>query len=226
MRSRDRIAIGYTDPGTVDGRFASALFGLGVNRGQLFTTLIHQSGSMLARQRNMIAAQFLDQTNAAWLLMLDADVVLSIEAFDLLCATVHDQTRPVVSGLYFALGHGEPWPRPVPTLYRIDAEGNHVPIFDYPANSIIEVESAGAGCLIVHRSVLEAIRRDRPIDVGPEWCWFHEGPYAGGEGWIGEDLTFCNRIRAAGYPIHAHTGAVLPHHKAHWIAEAQYRANL
>ena len=46
-----------------------------------------------------------------------------------------------------------------------------------------------------------------------------------GEGngkWLSEDLLFCDRVQRAGIKIHAHTGAVMPHHKSMWVVESHY----
>jgi GT2 family glycosyltransferase len=39
---------------------------------------------------------------------------------------------------------------------------------------------------------------------------------------LSEDLLFCDRVQRAGIKIHAHTGAVMPHHKSMWVTEAHY----
>ncbi len=221
MRSRDRVAIGWLDPGAVDGRWAADLLRLVRSR----DSVLHEStirvlcNGLLSRGRNELARTFLDRTDAAWMLMLDTDHQVPVSAFDKLIGAAHDADRPVVSGLYFAAYPGGPYPTPVPTIYRVGADGRGVPVHDYPVDSVIEIDACGAGFLLVHRSVLDAIRSDAPADER-DWCWFADGPVGGA--WMSEDITFCSRLRAHGVRLHAHTGAVLAHHKEFWLDDRHH----
>jgi hypothetical protein len=40
---------------------------------------------------------------------------------------------------------------------------------------------------------------------------------------VSEDLTFMQRLRAAGVQVHAHTGSVLPHIKRYVLTDAHHR---
>lgn len=221
MKSRDKIAIGWADPGLVDGAFCVSLMMLSsVRRDRIGATIRVEGSGLISRQRNEIVSHFLDKTDDAWLLMLDADEELSIAAFDALVGAVHDVERPIVAGLYFgAFNDTSAYPRPVPLLYRAVGEG-YEPIHDYPVDALIEVDSAGTGCLLIHRSILEHLRTLATDNEGRDWCWFNDGPIGGR--WYGEDIIFCRRIKAAGFPIHAHTGAVLPHRKRFWQTERHH----
>lgn len=219
MRSRDRVAIGWLDPGTVDGRWTADLIRLVRSR----ESLLHEStiriacNGLLSRGRNELVRTFLDRTDAAWLLMLDTDHQLPVIAFDKVIAAAHDAERPVVSGLYFAAYPGDLYPTPVPTIYRLTAEGRGAPIHDYPPDSVIPIDACGAGFLLAHRSALDAIRSSA---VEPDWCWFADGPVGGA--WMSEDITFCAQLGKHGIPLHAHTGAVLPHHKDYWLDDRHH----
>ena len=53
-----------------------------------------------------------------------------------------------------------------------------------------------------------------------EWSWFHEGPSADNSTWMGEDVTFCEHLKAAGIPIYVHTGAKIGHVKGtHYVLD-------
>lgn len=219
MRAADRIVLAWCDPGVVDGAFAIDIARLYAERRDRIAAPMRVSGGLIPRQRNEAAALFLT-TNAQWLMMVDSDQRISIEAFDLLVDAVHDELRPAVSGLVFAAYPGDLYPTPVPTIYRTAEDGLNAPITDYPTDSLIEVDGAGGGFFIVHRRVLEAIRDSAPDDAR-DWSWFRSGPLH--NRWLSEDHFFWRQVRHHGFPIHAHTGAILPHRKSYWLDDRHHK---
>jgi GT2 family glycosyltransferase len=151
---------------------------------------------------------------------MDSDEQLSLEAFDKLIEAAHDKERPIVAGLVFASFEiGQPYPQPVPTIFQ-DAPEGFLPLNNYDKDSLFQVDAAGTGCLLIHRSVLETMRENADPHQGDSWCWFWDGPIDGI--WIGEDLQFCRRVRSLGFPIYVHTGAILPHSKSYWLDDRQH----
>lgn len=224
MKSRDRVSIAWIDPGQVDGAFMTSIIEVVRARSERVDGIIRIEGGLLSRQRNEVVKTFLDHTTAEWLFMIDSDEQLSVQAFDKIVGTAHADLRPVVAGLYFGT-----WPspgllpKPVPHLYRQADDGvSVVPVVDYRQDTVIEVDAVGTGCVMVHRSVLEAIRENADQHEGDAWCWFRDLPLNGL--WLGEDLYFCRRIRSLGFPIHAHTGATLPHRRRYWLDDRQFLA--
>lgn len=229
MRIKDRVAVGWIDGGTVDGRFATDMLNLFTARSSKVSTVIRIEGSLLSRQRNELVASFLGGTGD-WLLILDTDESISLEAFDRLIEAAHDVERPVVAGVYFAAWRSEGiYPQPLPMIFRRNSTGRYNPVLDFPENAVIPIDAAGTGCLLIHRSVLERIRtasNEGPLgqhEAGM-WCWFRDMPVAGD--WFGEDMFFCARVRELGYPIVAATGARLGHHKDYWLTDAHYEGAL
>lgn len=224
MKTADRVQIAWIDPGQVDGAFMTSIIEITRARSSRIDGIIRVEGGLLSRQRNEIVKAFLDNTIAEWLLFLDSDEQIPVAAFDRLVDAAHADRRPVVAGLYFGTWPSQGMmPTPVPHLYRRADDGVSVaPILDYPRDQIIEVDAAGTGCLLIHRSVLEAFRDGADGNEADAWCWFRDLPVNGM--WLGEDLYFCRRVRALGYPIHAHTGAVLKHRRRYWLDDAQFEA--
>lgn len=222
MKVKDRVVVGWIDPGLVDSRFTQSLLTLSHERRARIDGFINVEGGLISRQRNELVKSFLDSTTAQWLLILDSDEQISLAAFDKLVESVHDVDRPVVAGLYFGTTPAQVFPRPVPHLYRRAADGvSMIPLHDYPADTLIEVDAAGTGCLLIHRTVLETIRSHADPHEGPDWCWFRDLPLNGL--WLGEDFYFCRLVKARGFPIHAHTGAVLAHRRRYWLDDTQHR---
>lgn len=228
MRSRDRVAVGWIDGGQVDGLFCVSLMNLFAERKERISTAIRIGGSLLSRQRNELVVQFLDDTDADWLLILDSDETITPAVFDKLIAAAHDTARPIVAGIYFAAWEsGGPHPRPLPMVLRVNDRGSYDAVDDLPEDDVIPIDAAGTGCLLIHRGVLQTMRD--ASNAGPlaqheagKWCWFRDMPVAGE--WFGEDVYFCRRARDMGFPIVAATGARLGHHKDYWVTDVQYQA--
>jgi GT2 family glycosyltransferase len=220
MKTAHKVSIGTCDPGTVNGEFAFSLIQIALSRSSRLGTFVRVKGSgLLSKQRNRVVKKFLE-TKSDWLLMIDSDEVLTTEAFDKLIETAHEKDRPIVAGLVFAsFDTGEPYPMPLPTIF-LDAPEGFLPLHKYDKDSIFQVDAAGTGCLLVHRSVLEAMRENADEHQGTDWCWFWDGPIKGD--WIGEDLQFCRRVRSLGFPIYVHTGAILPHSKSYLLSDRQH----
>lgn len=227
MLSKDRVAIGWIDGGQVDGLFAVSMLNLFTSRHKRIATVIRVGGSLLSRQRNEVVQAFLDDNDAEWLFFIDSDETITPEGFDKLCAAAHAEDRPVVAGLYFgAWETGDDYPHPTPMILRTIPTGGYVPVWDFPADAVIPIDAAGTGALLIHRSVLVAMRdasNASPVAVheAGKWCWFKDMP-VGGQ-WWGEDVFFCRRVQDLGFPIVAATGCRLDHHKEYWLSARQFR---
>ena len=224
MKPAERVTISWPDPGLVDGAFCTSLITLFNSRRNRLDGVLRVEGGLLSRQRNEIVNHFLTSSRAAWLLMIDSDEQLPVESFDKLIAAADADKRPVMAGLYFGTWPGDLIPTPVPHIYRRHPDGLSVsPVLDYPTDEVIEIDAAGTGAILVHRRVLEAMRDAADVaNEGREWCWFRDLPIGGK--WLGEDLYFCRRIRSLGFPIYAHTGAILKHHRRYWLDNRQHEA--
>lgn len=222
MKSGHKVSIGACDPGTVNAAWAYNMIQLVQVRDDKLGPFVRIKGSgLLSKLRNRVVAGFLDNTKSDWLLMIDTDEQLSVQTFDKLIQAAHDKERPVVSGLVFAAfdAHKNLYPKPVPAIFA-ESEAGFLPLYKYDKDSIFEIEACGTGCLLIHRSVLEKMREAADPNQGDNWCWFWDGPINGE--WISEDLLFSRRIRQLGFPIHVHTGAILPHQKSYWLSEEHH----
>ena len=218
MKMSHKVVIGWLDPGQTDGMFALTLANTCMMREARIEALMRvESGGLLSRGRNELVQMFI-QSEADWLLMLDSDEQLTADTFDKLVDAAHDKDRPIVAGLYFG------WIRqhPVPLIFRRN-EGSTTfnPMYDYPRDKVIEVDAAGTGCLMIHRSVFEAFQAEAGPHDGKNWCWFRDMPV--NQDWFSEDHYFCGRAKELGFKLHAHTGATLPHRKRFWLTEDHYQ---
>jgi GT2 family glycosyltransferase len=104
---------------------------------------------------------------------------------------------------------------PYSTMYELTDKGGGRLAFTryetWPEDQCVQVSATGAACLLIHRTALEAVEKDTGDVAAP---WFREtalrnAPLA----LMGEDLTFCLRLGAAGIPVHVATGVKVGHMK-------------
>lgn len=171
---------------------------------------VRTSAGSLAKGRNQLVDGFLSSGHD-WLLMVDTDHGFRSNLLEILLEQADPQTVPVVSGLNVGIGldvrdgMGGYKIEPRIVAFQYDGQG-YVRALDYPRNTLWRVDGVGTGCLLVHRSVYERIGGD----------WFTERPDGRGK-LLGEDLSFCLRLREAGIPVHIDTRAKLSHHKPIWL---------
>ncbi|CAB5217824.1 Glyco_tranf_GTA_type domain containing protein [uncultured Caudovirales phage] len=215
MAIKGKVAVAWIDPGTVTTDFATSMIRLFRSRSNKVDNWINvRSGGALPRARNEAVDQFLKNCKEDWLLFIDSDMVFTPFEFDVLCEAAHSDKTPVIGGLCFAQdGTVGPFPGLMPTLY-VDAGngGGYNPIWNYPPNKLVEVDATGAAFILIHRKVLETIRT---TSGDGRWSWFGEHTAKTIDAWVSEDITFCERIKASGFPIHVHTGAKIGHYKGH-----------
>ena len=208
--------------GTIDALLAMDLIHVAREKNGHFDHMVQVGNvGLTTRSRNVVVKTFLETTDADWLLMIDSDERLSLDTWHKLIDAAHDKDRPIVSGLVFAAFFDEnDGLRPVPTIYHMDSEKGLQPIDAYPEDQLIEVDAVGTGCILIHRSVLLDMQKQATPNQGSNWAWFVEGAIDGT--YFGEDLLFSKRLKSMGYKIHAHTGAILPHHKQFWLDERHH----
>jgi hypothetical protein len=226
MFEKETIHIAWPTSGTIDNYFAVSILDIA----KTYPEKIHSWNSiegigLLSKSRNLIVKHFLDNTDADWLFMTDSDQFVPVEAFTKLMNSADKDKRPILSGLVFG-NRGAADVELSPCIYVTkEHEGQHIvqAYEDYPENQIVSVYAAGTGCLLIHRSALEAIRKQNKESLGASWAWFQDGPI-GDDIWLSEDLMFSEYARKSGFTIYAHTGAIIPHHKKVWLTQSQYKA--
>jgi hypothetical protein len=176
----------------------------------------------LVAARNRIAEQFL-AGDAEWLFVVDTDMGFAPDTVDRLIAAADPVERPIVGALAFAqrevdtdgLGGYRCQPR-VTILDYIEGPngGQFAGRTSWQANTLTRCAATGMACVVIHRSVVQAIH-DR------NGTWFDRIAAADG-GLLGEDVSFCVRAGAAGFPVYVHTGVRTTHLKQLWLSEQDF----
>jgi hypothetical protein len=196
-----------------------------------------QSGPRVAEGRSQIVEEVLTKLKGCdWALFVDADMDFEADALCQLLGHAYDgnadadpfqPTWPVIGGLCFAGGYD----RMYPTLYegKKHSSGQVVPepIADYPRDELVQVMATGAAFMAVHVKVLMHMTKAWPEGFGTDphgqhnpHPWFVEGQNYGVQ--FGEDIAFCMRVNALGYPVAVHTGVKVGHVKKLILTEAVY----
>jgi len=66
--------------------------------------------------------------------------------------------RDFIGGVYFL-----PAPPYNPIAYKLSSEGMYAPVYGYSEGSIIQVDSIGMGCTLIHKSVYEKIKAGHQV---------------------------------------------------------------
>lgn len=201
-----------TDGHDLSDRHVLSLIGLHVhdqNNRRIFRGVKYdECTANLARGRNGLVAEFLD-TDCEWAWFVDTDMVFAPDTLDRLVDRAHETGYSIVGALCAMVGSS----RPIPNLFYDSRDGMFDSPVDYPEGPT-PVAATGTGCVLIHRNVFEAIRRDR---TDGDWAWFNTDirpdPVTGKPMMLGEDLTFCLRARESGFGVLVDCDIEVGHHK-------------
>lgn len=229
-----KVTVAWLHPGDYSYCFAESVkdmmfYDLG-QRGRIMghphgTVAKKCSSAGIVEGRNKVAKAFLDETDSDWLLWIDSDMGFAPDTCDRLLAAADPVQRPVVGGLCFAASadgnssfHGTRH-RATPTLYDFvetdDAVGFTARLV-YPADEVVQVGGTGSALLLVHRSVLTAIR-DRYGDN-----WYTPVTHPKGPTSFSEDLSFCIRTQSIERTVWVHTGVKTTHDKKYAFLDEEF----
>jgi GT2 family glycosyltransferase len=207
----DTLTIGWCDSGTTDGKFTQGLTYTLVgmfNLGSAPADVLRVHGNQIARQRQVLFDTWADTAKTDWLLWLDSDIVLNKEILMKLLSAADKTTRPIISGVYFVSKQDEGiLSYPLPAIFRDIDDFNIEHIHPLPVEEVIEIDCAGMGLVLMHRSIVPILRKAFPNE-----SLFAEKNGLGKE-YVGEDIAFFRRVKEAGVPVYAHTGAIAQHMK-------------
>lgn len=206
----DKMTIAWCDNGMVDGKFMQGVTDVMLHSGVEVVTTLRSQGNQIARQRDKVINHWYEGNKSDWLLWVDSDVVISPEKFKLLWDNKDAVERPIVSGVYFTTDTPEePLMDPQPTLFWFVTKGDEVGlkrIHPLPKDMLIKIGAAGMGFVLMHRSVVDRIRK-----VLPDVPLFSDMGH--GKKFMGEDIYFFALCDKADIPAYAHTDATVPHMK-------------
>lgn len=177
--------------------YTTIAWSLGLRNLQVPGHVVGLSGMPYDHARNTACMRVLDG-GYEWGFFLDSDVIPPPDA--ILRLISHGQ--PIISGIY----HRRSPPHGIPVMMKPVGTW----ITNYPANTVIEVDVVGAGCLLIHRSVLERLPPQRDGKHWFDWRVDLRGILPQHE-CLSEDFTFCMHAKKSGYRILVDTGVQCLH---------------
>jgi hypothetical protein len=175
--------------------------------------------SMVYHSRNRLAEKFL-QTDAKYLLMVDDDIIPCIGRPAWMRSTVQsaqnvpdlplqrhiihrllNSGKTLIGGAYFGRQEGA----------KLVCSNQSLVESARAYNDIVEpVDWIGTGCLLIHRSVFDDIKKKHPelATANPDAPFDYFLPMTGH---VGEDVAFCHRAKEAGHQPHIDLGTPVFH---------------
>ena len=160
-------------------------------------------GHVLTLQRN----ECVRSMQGEWLLFIDDDMTFQPDAVRRLIETQQKYDLDMVGALCFqrAAPHQ-------PTLYMREqpTEGKYVFLEDWNEGDVVEVDATGMAFVLIHRRVFEGIAGEFPTleqrskgNPPSYFRWDERG--------FGEDMTFCQDAKKAGFRIFVDTSIKIGH---------------
>jgi hypothetical protein len=209
---KERITIGWCDGGSVEGRFMSGIVNTVIEAPKHKLNIVNTirvQGNQIARQRQSLWDFWSNLSDSEWLLWVDSDIVLTMPILNMIWEAADKKTKPVVTGTYFVSSQNEQsLMQPVPALYLETGDQYRTQlIHPLPENQVIPVDVAGFGLMLMHRSIIEPVKK-----AAGDISVFGENQQAADK-FISEDVSFCRNLKKAGIQLYAHTGATVQHMK-------------
>jgi len=184
---------------------------------QRFVGWLPAQGCYIHKNRNQICHNFLEHTKADYLWFVDSDIQFTPDTLQKMMTKADELDADVLACPYL-LQDGSI------TFYSHQSEGHYISYGEIKFDEVYDLDSAGTGNMLIHRRVLEKLR-DRYKGIhrtgAVEWsaAWFaHDRD---GDVLIGEDHTFCNRVKREGFSIKGWVECLSEHWKLQPILPPQ-----
>jgi len=209
--NKETLSFGWCDNGMVDGKFTEGIVYTTIMAHTVNVPLVNAirvQGNQIGRQRQALFDMWYDQIKTDWLLWVDSDIVIDQQIVKMLWDVADKKTHPVVCGVYFISKQNESSVmQPMPAVFNDISEFQIQYLHPLPENQVVEIDNAGLGLCLMHRSVVEKLR-----EMYPDQSVFAEQEGIGDK-YVSEDIVFFRKLKKAGVKVHAHTGALVKHMK-------------
>lgn len=147
-----------------------------------------------------------------WLLMLDTDMTFPHDIAETLDKHIQDG-KDLVSGLYF-LGYEQVSMSPALYSPQTTDRTPAVRYADYPKDSVFEIGGCGGGCMMIGKKIIDDFKENNQVNESFRRMW-KMGVH------VGEDLSFCYRVRDKGYKLWCDSTVKAGHLRPYALTETQ-----
>jgi hypothetical protein len=151
------------------------------------------SGMPFDHARNMACERALEH-GFQWLFFLDDDVIPPVDTIQRLINNGGD----IVSGLYYRRAE------PIVPVMIMEKNNERVWVTDFKPGATLSVDMVGAGCLLIHRRVLESVSK-------PWFEWLLDRPDLPENQRCSEDFAFCRKAKQHGFQVQVNTSVTCKH---------------
>ena len=224
IKSKEKIALGWIDGGTVMSGFAAYVSHLLLNRQDKVKEVVVSSGPYLSNNRNRMVELFL-QTDCDWLFALDTDLKVNLESFDYLCESVDSETRPIVGGKYYLPFDNGMTLHPSAQSISQDPDAIYGQWLDESlvnGRTVVDnLHSVGLGYILIHRSVFEKVKKASQ-EINNPLPWFRDEWRNDAGTWISDDVYFFLQVQKLGINVALDPRATSGHLKIMTLDDDSY----
>lgn len=168
----------------------------------LSTAYIGVRGKNISEQRDYCAKMAL-KVGAKYLWFIDDDTVPPPNTLKRLIYVLDNNPDIMVCGGVYVTKDSL---QPQPVVFRGMGLGS---FWQWKKGEVFEVTSMGAGCMLINTEIFKKIE-------APYFPWPTSDSYDPSvpSSSVSEDVSFCNKVRAAGYRVFAHGGVLCDHFDA------------
>lgn len=162
--------------------------------------------SLAPRFYSVIAYRFLKNYKAPYLLILDSDIVFQPRDVEKMLAALRSG-KHVVGGLY-PVADGSTFASYISDQYMVTGD-------------LVEAVYLANGFKGISRAILQRLVKKLKLPLLQKGSWCECYPFfecrAANSLFVSEDWDFCDKVRAVGEKVYAHTGIQLGHVKSHIV---------
>ena len=191
--------------------------------------IVQKNSGNVAIGRNHICRVFLEECTADWLWFIDTDQTFDPDLLERMVASADPVERPILSALIMAERTERTDPISPACIGFTDTDPPQPSTYDdIPPVQHWPVGATGSGCVLIHRTVLQALwaeYKDHPFPFFEYARWERTMPDGSiVPGVLGEDYTFALRALRLGFTCWVDTTIEAGHIKSRTLTSADFYA--